>query len=88
MQRRSFMALAGSCLVCGCAGAVHRLPEVSDGNIAAAQAEVRMTMPPQHCVSESCGARLFLCVWKRCGSVGDIGSLTEFLLVMVRSSLI
>jgi predicted Zn-dependent protease len=47
MQRRSFMALAGSCLVCGCAGAIHRLPEVSDGNIATAQAEVRMALPPQ-----------------------------------------
>lgn len=45
MQRRSFMALAGSGLVCGC-GAVHRLPEVSGGNIAAAQAEVRMAAPP------------------------------------------
>jgi predicted Zn-dependent protease len=46
MQRRSFMALAGSGLVCGC-GAVHRLPEVSGGNIAAAQAEVRMATAPQ-----------------------------------------
>jgi predicted Zn-dependent protease len=46
MQRRSFMALAGSGLVCGC-GAVHRLPEVSSGNIAMAQAEVRMAPPPQ-----------------------------------------
>src|SRR5215216_2539943 len=46
MQRRSFMALAGSGLVCGC-GAVHQLPEVSNGNIAMAQAEVRMASPPQ-----------------------------------------
>ena len=46
MQRRSFMALAGSGLVCGC-GAVHQLPTVSDGNIAMAQAEVRMAPPPQ-----------------------------------------
>jgi predicted Zn-dependent protease len=46
MQRRSFVALAGSGLVCGC-GAVHRLPEVSSGNIAMAQAEVRMAPPPQ-----------------------------------------
>ena len=45
MQRRSFMALAGSGLVCGC-GAVHQLPAVSDGNIATAQAEVRMAPPP------------------------------------------
>ena len=46
MQRRSFMALAGSGFVCGC-GAVHQLPEVSNGNIAMAQAEVRMAPPPQ-----------------------------------------
>ncbi|SEO46240.1 Peptidase family M48 [Rhodospirillales bacterium URHD0017] len=46
MQRRSFMALAGSGLVCGC-GAVHQLPVVSDGNIAMAQAEVRTASPPQ-----------------------------------------
>jgi predicted Zn-dependent protease len=46
MQRRSFMALAGSGLVCGC-GAVHQLPEVSAGNIATAQSEVRMAAPPQ-----------------------------------------
>jgi predicted Zn-dependent protease len=45
MQRRSFMALAGSCFVCGC-GAVHQLPAVSEGNIAMAQAEVRMASPP------------------------------------------
>lgn len=47
MQRRSFLAFGGSCLVCGCAGAVHRLPEVSDGNIAKARAEVRMATPAQ-----------------------------------------
>ena len=57
MQRRSFMALAGSGLVCGC-GAVHRLPDVSDGNIAMAQAEVRMAAPPQRrWVSEDEAAR-------------------------------
>lgn len=46
MQRRSFMALAGSCVVCGC-GAVHRLLEVNAGEIASAQAEVRTTAPSQ-----------------------------------------
>jgi predicted Zn-dependent protease len=46
MQRRSFMVLAGSGLVCGC-GAVHQLPAVSNGNIAMAQAEVRTAPPPQ-----------------------------------------
>ena len=45
MHRRSFMALAGSSVVCGC-GAVHQLPEVSSGNIAAARAEIRMAAPP------------------------------------------
>jgi predicted Zn-dependent protease len=39
------MALAGSGLVCGC-GAVHQLPAVSDANIAMAQAEVRIALPP------------------------------------------
>lgn len=57
MQRRSFMALAGSGLVCGC-GAVHQLPEVSNGNIAMAQAEVRMAAAPQRrWVSEDEAAR-------------------------------
>ena len=46
MQRRSFLALAGSGLVCGC-GAVHQLPAVGSGDIAMAQAEVRMAPPPQ-----------------------------------------
>ena len=46
MQRRSFLALAGSGLVCGC-GAVHQLPAVGSGDIAMAQAEVRMAPLPQ-----------------------------------------
>lgn len=46
MQRRSFLALAGSGLVCGC-GAVHQLPALSNSSIAMAQAEVRMAPPPQ-----------------------------------------
>jgi Zn-dependent protease with chaperone function len=46
MQRRSFLALSGSCVLCGCAGAIHQLPQVSDGNIALAQAEVRTAAPP------------------------------------------
>jgi predicted Zn-dependent protease len=41
MQRRSFLALTGACFLCGCAGAVHRLPEVSDGNLSLAQTEVQ-----------------------------------------------
>ncbi len=41
MRRRSFMALSGACLVCGCSGAVHQLPEISQGNLGLAQTEVR-----------------------------------------------
>jgi predicted Zn-dependent protease len=41
MRRRSFLALLGACLVCGCAGAVHQLPEISQGNLGLAQTEVR-----------------------------------------------
>jgi predicted Zn-dependent protease len=40
MRRRSLMALSGACLVCGCAGAVHRLPQISGGNLSLAQSEV------------------------------------------------
>ena len=41
MRRRSFLALSGACLVCGCSGAVHQLPEISRGNLGLAQTEVR-----------------------------------------------
>jgi predicted Zn-dependent protease len=41
LQRRSFLALAGACSVCGCAGAVHRLPQVSKDSLGLAQTEVR-----------------------------------------------
>jgi predicted Zn-dependent protease len=41
MRRRSFLALSGACLVCGCSGAVHQLPEISQGNLGLAQTEVR-----------------------------------------------
>jgi predicted Zn-dependent protease len=41
MRRRSFLALSGACLVCGCSGAVHQLPEISQRNLNLAQAEVR-----------------------------------------------
>jgi predicted Zn-dependent protease len=48
MRRRSFMALSGACLVCGCSGAVHQLPEISRGNLSLAQTEVRGAGgPPQ-----------------------------------------
>ena len=41
MRRRSFMALSGACLVCGCSGAVHQLPEIDRGNLSLARAELR-----------------------------------------------
>ncbi|MFZ5782913.1 MAG: M48 family metalloprotease [Pseudomonadota bacterium] len=41
MQRRTFLALCMATMACGCSGAVHRLPMASDGEVAAALAEVR-----------------------------------------------
>ncbi|WP_421997699.1 M48 family metalloprotease [Reyranella sp.] len=41
MRRWALIALSGTLLVGGCSGAVHRLPQVSDGEVAAALAEVR-----------------------------------------------
>ena len=54
MRRRSFLALSGSCLLCGCAGAVHRLPELSSHNLNVARAEVQMIAgpPPRRSVTD------------------------------------
>jgi predicted Zn-dependent protease len=41
MRRRALWALSSVLLLGGCAGAVHQLPRVSDGEVAAALAEVR-----------------------------------------------
>lgn len=41
MQRRSFFALGGACVVCGCAGSVHQLPQISDNHLSLAQGEVQ-----------------------------------------------
>lgn len=41
MRRRSFLALSVAFCACGCAGAVHRLPQVDGGNLSLAQAEVQ-----------------------------------------------
>lgn len=41
MRRRSFLALSGASLVCGCAGAVHQLPQVDGDDVHRAQAEVQ-----------------------------------------------
>lgn len=53
MHRRSFLALSGAGLGCGCSGAVHQLPAISDGNLAAAAAEVEAAgrAPGRHRVS-------------------------------------
>ena len=47
MRRRSFLALSGACLVCGCSGAVHQLPQVSEMGLAMAKSEVQMAGLPQ-----------------------------------------
>lgn len=41
MRRWSFLALSTALLACGCSGAVHQIPRVSEGEVAAALAEVR-----------------------------------------------
>lgn len=41
MQRRSFLAFGGFGMLCGCSGAVHRLPQVDGGNLSLAQSEVQ-----------------------------------------------
>jgi predicted Zn-dependent protease len=41
MKRRSFFALGGACALCGCAGAVHQLPQISDNHLSLAQSEVQ-----------------------------------------------
>jgi predicted Zn-dependent protease len=40
MHRRSLLTLSGASLVCGCSGAVHRLPQLSGNNLSLAQTEV------------------------------------------------
>lgn len=54
MRRRSFMALSGAWCVCGCAGAVHQLPQISSGNLSLAQTEVQGAggPPRRHAVSD------------------------------------
>ena len=41
MQRRSLLALSGAFGLCGCAGAVHRLPTIDGGTLSLAQNEVQ-----------------------------------------------
>jgi predicted Zn-dependent protease len=54
MRRRSFVALAGACAVCGCSGAVHRLPQISDNSLSLAQTEVQSAggPPPRRAVTD------------------------------------
>ncbi|MGX9965230.1 M48 family metallopeptidase [Roseomonas sp. F4] len=54
MRRRSFLATAGSSLLCGCGGAIHRLPQISNGNISLAQGEIRTSEgpPPRREISD------------------------------------
>ncbi|TAJ97384.1 MAG: hypothetical protein EPO10_00515 [Reyranella sp.] len=48
MKRRSLLAFGGACALCGCAGAVHQLPQVSDSHLSLAQSEVQGAGgPPQ-----------------------------------------
>lgn len=47
MRRRSFLALSGAFCVCGCAGAVHRLPQIDGGSLSLAQGEVQSAGAPQ-----------------------------------------
>ena len=47
MRRRSFLALSGGFCVCGCAGAVHRLPQIDGGSLSMAQGEVQAAGAPQ-----------------------------------------
>jgi predicted Zn-dependent protease len=53
--RRRFFATGGACVLCGCSGAVHRLPQLSGDNLALAQDEVRAAagQPPRRAVSDS-----------------------------------
>ena len=47
MRRRSFLALSTGFSVCGCAGAVHRLPQIDGGGLSLAQGEVQAAGAPQ-----------------------------------------
>jgi len=48
MKRRSFLAFGSACALCGCAGAVHQLPQISANHLSLAQSEVRdAASPPQ-----------------------------------------
>src|SRR5262245_26521690 len=46
MQRRSFLALGGCSVLCGCGGAVHRLPQLDSGTLSMAQTEVQSAGAP------------------------------------------
>jgi predicted Zn-dependent protease len=54
MQRRSFLAFGGCGILCGCAGAVHRLPQIDSGSLGLAQSEVQSAggAPQRRAVSD------------------------------------
>jgi predicted Zn-dependent protease len=54
LQRRSFLAFAGASGLCGCAGAVHQLPQIDSGHLSLAQSEVQAAggAPSRHQVSD------------------------------------
>src|SRR5689334_477655 len=80
MRRRSFMALSGATLVCGCSGAVHRLPAISDGNLALAQSELRLAGVPSQRRSlsddevlatlDAAGRRILAPAFQTCSEMG------------------
>lgn len=61
MRRRSFLAFSGACALCGCSGAVHKLPPVSESQLRQAQNEVREKVTPfqrRHVTDEQADATL------------------------------
>jgi predicted Zn-dependent protease len=40
IRRRGLFGSAAGCFLCGCAGAVHRLPQISEGSLSLAQGEI------------------------------------------------
>jgi predicted Zn-dependent protease len=54
MWHKTISAIATASVVCGCAGAVHQLPQLDQSNLSLAQTEVRAAggAPPRHMVSD------------------------------------
>lgn len=61
MRRRSFLAFSAACALCGCSGAMHELPQVSESQLRLAQSEVRERAAPlqrRHVTDEEADAGL------------------------------